>query len=185
MIQSINIIKPHGKIFWLTGLSGAGKSTLAESVKIALTEKQYFTICLDGDEIRKTLSCDLGFGEAARNENVRRTAEVAKRLASEGIVVLAAMMSPTKAMRETAKNIIGENIFREIFIHASLETCIERDTKGLYQQALAGKITGMSGLDTPFEPPESPFLIIDTEKKDENDCKNDLFYAILQEILET
>ncbi len=184
MIQNVNILRPHAKVFWLTGLSGAGKTTLSVLVKEKLIQQGLFTVILDGDEIRKTLSSDLGYGDEARNENVRRVAEVAKIFAKEGIIVLCSMMSPTERIRQTAKNIVGESHFCEVYIHASLETCIQRDTKGLYQKAKEGIISGLSGVDAPFEPPENPLIKIDTEKKQVNDCTNDLFYAILQEIQE-
>ncbi|MBX7240373.1 MAG: adenylyl-sulfate kinase [Bacteroidia bacterium] len=184
MIQNINIIQPRAKVFWLTGLSGSGKTTLSVKVKEKLQKNNFFTIILDGDEVRKTISSDLGYGIEGRNENVRRVAEVARLFANEGITVLCSLMSPTQRIRQTARDIIGENNFREIYIHASLDTCIQRDTKGLYMRAKEGKISGLSGFDSPFEPPENPFRMIDTEKNSVNDCTDDLFYAILQEIQE-
>ncbi len=170
------------RVFWLTGLSGAGKTSIGLAVQEKLMKKDYFSILLDGDEMRKTLSSDLGYTEEARKENVRRVAEVAHLMAKEGIIVLCAMMSPTVVIRETARHIIGENIFREIYIHASIETCIERDPKGLYKLNAEKKISHLSGIDSPFEAPENPFLTIYSDKKPKEDCIDELFYAILQEI---
>lgn len=153
-----------GTVFWLTGLSGAGKSTLSEAVLPLLRAENIQLIYLDGDQLRRQLSADLGFGDAARKENVRRAASVAGLIAAQGFHVWVSLMSPTTEMRAMAAKLIGEENFREIYIKTDLQTCISRDPKGLYARALAGEIKDISGLDAAFEPPISPDLVVDTDK---------------------
>lgn len=157
-------MQQSGTVFWLTGLSGAGKSTLSEAVLPLLRAQNIGIIYLDGDQLRRQLSADLGFGDAARKENVRRAASVAGLLAAQGFHVWVSLMSPTAEMRSMAAKLIGEENFGEIYIKTELRTCIERDPKGLYASALAGKIKDVSGLDAPFEPPTSPAWVVDTDK---------------------
>lgn len=153
-----------GKVLWLTGLSGSGKSTIAENLERKLFEAGYFPQVLDGDNIRSGINKNLGFSVADRTENIRRIAEVARLYANSGVIVLASFISPTRQIRAMAKTIIGESDFLEIYVNAPLEECERRDVKGLYQKARRGEIKGFTGIDSPYEAPESPFLEIRTDQ---------------------
>jgi adenylyl-sulfate kinase len=149
-----------GMTVWLTGLSGAGKSTVASAVERELVRKGRITFVLDGDNLRHGLNADLGFTEADRIENVRRTAEVARLMADAGVVVLVALISPFREGRETARRIhadVGLR-FAEVFVDTPLEECERRDPKGLYERARRGEIPAMTGIDSPYEPPQHPDL---------------------------
>lgn len=152
----------RAKVFWLTGLSGSGKSTIAQGLERALFTKGYFPQVLDGDNIRSGINNNLGFSLEDREENIRRIAEVAKLYAHSGIITLSSFISPTRAIRAKAKAIIGEEDFIEIFIDTPLEVCEARDVKGLYAKARRGEIKGFTGIDSPYEAPENPFLRIPT-----------------------
>jgi len=147
---------------WFTGLSGAGKSTLANEVEKRLHTAGKFTMFLDGDNVRMGLNKNLGFEEKDRIENIRRAAEVAKLMNDAGLIVLAAFISPHRADREAAAEIIGKENFLEIFVNTPLKVCEERDVKGLYRQAREGKIPNFTGISAPFEEPETPWLKVDT-----------------------
>jgi bifunctional enzyme CysN/CysC len=150
-----------GRVIWLTGLSGAGKSTLANAVVTTLHERGYHTYLLDGDNIRQGINKDLGFTDADRTENIRRVAEIARLMMDAGLVVLTSFISPFRQEREMARTLIGENDFFEIFVSTSLATCEQRDPKGLYRKARAGQLPNMTGIGSPYEPPEQPFLQLD------------------------
>lgn len=154
----------QGKVLWLTGLSGSGKSTIAENLERKLFEAGYFPQVLDGDNIRSGINKNLGFSVADRTENIRRIAEVARLYANSGLIVLASFISPTRQIRAMAKTIIGEDDFLEIYVNAPLAECERRDVKGLYQKARRGEIKGFTGIDSPYEAPESPFLEIRTDQ---------------------
>tara|TARA_S200002703_G_C3797460_1_gene246264 strand:- start:1861 stop:2460 length:600 start_codon:yes stop_codon:yes gene_type:complete len=151
------VSKTKGKVLWFTGLSGSGKSTLANAFDDFLNKNHRSTYLLDGDNIRMGLNKDLGFSPEDRKENIRRIAEVAKLFADSGKVVLTAFISPYEEDRQMAKDIIGED-YVEIFVDVPLETCEERDPKGLYKKARAGEIKGFTGIDAPYEAPKSPNL---------------------------
>jgi len=142
-----------GKVLWFTGLSGSGKSTLANSLDEKLNSKNYNTYILDGDNVRMGLNKDLGFSPEDRKENIRRISEVAKLFADSGKVVMTAFISPYLDDRNEARKLIGDD-FIEIFVNTSLEDCIERDPKGLYQKALSGEIKGFTGIDAPYQEPQ-------------------------------
>jgi bifunctional enzyme CysN/CysC len=144
-----------GKVIWFTGLSGSGKSTLANALEVRLHSQGMRTYLLDGDNVRQGLNKDLGFTEADRVENIRRIAEVAKLMLDAGMVVMTAFISPFKREREMARSLIGADDFLEVYVSASLETCEQRDVKGLYKQARAGKIPNMTGINSPYEAPEA------------------------------
>ncbi len=148
-------------VIWFTGLSGSGKSTLANVLQNHLFKENKQVYVLDGDNIRSGLNSDLDFSENGRIENIRRISEVAKLLSQAGFIVITAFISPFKSDREKAKQIIGP-CFREVYIKASIETCESRDVKGLYKKARNGEIKNFTGLDSPFEEPTSPDLIINT-----------------------
>jgi len=155
---------------WMTGLSGAGKSTLANALEQELNKQGKHTYILDGDNLRHGLNSDLGFSEADRNENVRRAAEAAQLMVDSGLIVIVGLISPFKQERDWARNLFQPNQFKEIYISTSLEACEHRDTKGLYKKARQGEVKDFTGIDSPYEPPENPDVIIDTENKSVSDC---------------
>jgi bifunctional enzyme CysN/CysC len=143
-------------IVWFTGLSGAGKSTIANIVEQRLHAMGHHTMMLDGDNVRHGLNRDLGFTEADRVENIRRSGEVAKLLTEAGLIVLCSFISPYRAERIGVRNLVGEGEFIEVFVDTPIEECAKRDTKGLYAKAKAGTIKNFTGFDAPYEPPEAP-----------------------------
>lgn len=154
--------QPHvGGVFWLTGLSGAGKSTIASAVEKVLFDKGMEVVLLDGDTLRAGLNTDLGFTEKDRKENIRRTLEVAKLFENTGNIVICSLISPYTQDRELMKTQARNG--HEVYIKASVETCIKRDPKGLYKKALKGDIKNFTGISSPYEVPSAPSLIIDTE----------------------
>jgi bifunctional enzyme CysN/CysC len=146
---------------WLTGLSGSGKSTLAYALEKKLTEEGHACFVLDGDNVRHGLNRDLGFSADDRCENIRRVAEVAKLMNESGLIVVTAFISPFRADRADARQIIGEDRFAEVFVDASIEVCEQRDTKGLYAKARAGEVKDFTGISSPYEPPEGPAVVVD------------------------
>lgn len=161
--QQREVLNGHkGVILWFTGLSGAGKSTLAHAVEERLYELACRTFVLDGDNVRHGLCVDLGFSDQDRRENVRRVAEVAKLMLESGMITLAAFISPFRAEREYARNLMPSGDFIEIHCSCELKICEQRDVKGLYKKARQGLIECFTGISSPYEPPERPELIIDT-----------------------
>ncbi len=150
-------------VFWLTGLSGSGKTTIAKHVERVLFNKGFFIQTIDGDNVRSGLCNNLSFSLEDRKENIRRIAELTALNIRQGIICINTFVSPTKAIREMAKEIIGEKDYFEIFINTPLEACEKRDVKGLYKKARAGEIKGFTGIDSPFEKPDRPSLTISTE----------------------
>lgn len=143
------LLKQKAVVLWMVGLSGSGKSTLAKAIERELHDKGFLTQLLDGDNLRSGINNNLGFSESDRQENIRRAAEVAKLFVNCGVVTICSFISPTEEIRTAAKNIIGEENFREIYINASFESCEQRDVKGLYKKARAGEIKNFTGLDSP------------------------------------
>lgn len=156
----------RSKVIWFTGLSGSGKSTLARSLEQLLIPYGVHTYTLDGDNVRSGLNRGLTFTKEDRRENLRRVAEVAKLMLDAGLVVLSAFISPLKEDREMVRQIIGSQNFVEIYVATPLEECERRDVKGLYKKARTGKISNFTGLTAPYQPPEKPDLVIDTEHRD-------------------
>lgn len=157
--------EPEGFVVWMTGLSGAGKSTLSHMLSVRLREEFGRNVeILDGDEIRKGLSRDLGLSREDREEHAHRVSYVAKVLARNGVVVIVALISPYRTSRAKAREMIGPERFVETYVKAPLEVCEERDPKGLYAKARRGEITNMTGVQDPFEEPVEPDLIIETAK---------------------
>ncbi|MCE7887607.1 MAG: adenylyl-sulfate kinase [Alphaproteobacteria bacterium PRO2] len=154
-----------GQVFWFTGLSGAGKTTIAKAVEKELLGRGCKVHVLDGDELRRTISADLGFSPEDREENIRRASAIAARMAASGTIVIAAFISPSRAGRKHARE-AAKGWFHEIYIKADLATCEKRDPKGLYKKARAGKITDFTGIDSPYELPEKPDLVVDTQNGD-------------------
>ena len=150
-------------VLWFTGLSGSGKSTLAMALEYELFQRGWQSYVLDGDNVRERLNNDLGFSPEDRGENIRRVAEVARLIADSGNIVISAFISPYKADRERARQ-ISEGNFHEVHIEADIETCEQRDPKGLYAKARRGEIKQFTGVDAPYEAPENADLVIDTKK---------------------
>jgi adenylylsulfate kinase len=152
-------------VLWFTGLSGAGKSTLAHAVEERLHQIGYRTFVLDGDNVRHGLCSNLGFSDADRQENIRRIGEVAKLMMEAGVIVMTAFISPFCADREAARNLMPHGDFLEIYCKASLEVCEGRDVKGLYRKARAGEIANYTGIDSPYEEPAKPELLVETDRQ--------------------
>ena len=152
-------------IIWCTGLSGSGKSTLAHAVEEELFNRGCRTYVLDGDNVRHGLSSNLGFADNDRKENIRRIGETAKLMMEAGVIVITAFISPFREDRKVARNLVSNGDFVEIHCRASLETCEARDVKGLYKRARAGKIKNYTGIDSPYEEPDNPELVIDTDRE--------------------
>lgn len=150
-------------LIWFTGLSGSGKSTIANLLEKSLYEQQIHTYVLDGDNLRTGLNKELNFSKEDRNENLRRTAEVAKLFIDAGIVVIAAFISPYIKTREEIRRIVGAENYLEVFVNTSLKVCEERDKKGLYKKARSGEIKNFTGISSPYEEPTNPDIIIKTE----------------------
>jgi len=148
---------------WMTGLSGAGKSTLANALEEKLNNLGKHTYILDGDNLRHGLNQNLGFSMEDRNENVRRTAEVARLMVDAGLIVIMGLISPLKAEREHARSLFGKYQFKEIYLSTSLQECEKRDVKGLYQKARAGDFKDFTGIDSPYEEPQAPEIELNTE----------------------
>ncbi|MDQ0589038.1 sulfate adenylyltransferase subunit CysN [Variovorax paradoxus] len=153
-----------GKVVWFTGLSGSGKSTIANALEKELHAQGRRTYVLDGDNVRQGLNKDLGFTDADRVENIRRVAEVAKLMLDAGLIVITAFISPFRAEREMARQLIGANNFIEVFVDTPLEECERRDPKGLYKKARSGQLPNMTGINSPYERPEHPALVITPEQ---------------------
>ncbi len=165
-------------VIWFTGLSGSGKSTLAGNLEKKLFENGILTYLLDGDNIRTGLNKDLGFDEAGRNENIRRIGEVAKLIVDAGVIVLTAFISPFRNDRDTVRNLLGENEFIEVYVRCPLDVCEQRDVKGLYSKARAGEIKNFTGINSPYEEPDNPEIIIDTSELTMENSVNKLYTFI-------
>jgi adenylyl-sulfate kinase len=159
-----------GCVIWLTGLSGAGKSTVAEGLKQKLSALGKHVFVLDGDILRSGLCSDLTFSPADRKENVRRISEVSKLFAEAGIICIVALISPYRADRDSARNIIGPHRFVEVYVNAPIEVCERRDPKGLYAKARAGQIKEFTGVTAPYEPPLLPEVELWTDESNATDC---------------
>jgi bifunctional enzyme CysN/CysC len=149
-----------GRVIWLTGLSGAGKSTIANALEVELYRQGRRTFILDGDNIRQGLNKDLPFTDEGRIENIRRVAEVARLMMDAGIIVITAFISPFKRERELARNLIGAERFCEVFVDTPLVVCEARDPKGLYRKARGGLLQNMTGIDSAYERPEAPDVVV-------------------------
>jgi bifunctional enzyme CysN/CysC len=155
----------QGKVIWFTGLSGSGKSTIANALEKALHAEGRRTYILDGDNVRQGLNKDLGFTDADRVENIRRVAEVAKLMMDAGLIVMTAFISPFRAERQMARELIGADNFIEVFVDTPLAVCEQRDPKGLYKKARSGQLPNMTGINSPYEAPLSPELVVDTAQR--------------------
>ncbi len=172
----------RGMAFWLTGLSGSGKSTLAHEVEERLFRMGCNIVVFDGDAIRGGLCRDLGFSHEDRLENNRRIAEVAKLFVRAGSICLCAFISPAREHRETARAVIGEDAFREVFVDCPAEECERRDVKGFYSKARQGLIRNYTGVSAGYEIPERPECVIRTEARPVNTCADELVAFILESV---
>jgi len=161
-------------VLWFTGLSACGKSTIANTVDHMLSEMGRHTYLLDGDNIRMGLNKNLGFSAEDRAENIRRIGEVSKLFADAGVITLTAFISPYKVDRDNVRALLKPGEFIEVFVDASLETCEKRDPKGLYKKARAGEIKGFTGIDDPYEAPEKPELVLDSNTKGIDELANEV-----------
>ena len=153
-----------GIVIWFTGLSGSGKSTLAHAVEEHLFEKGHLSYVLDGDNIRHGLNKNLGFSPEDREENIRRIGEVSKLFTDAGVIAMTAFISPYRADRDKARELLEAGRFIEVFVKVPLDVAESRDPKGLYKKARAGEIKDFTGIDAPYEEPLNPELVIDTSK---------------------
>lgn len=172
------LLQQKGLVLWMVGLSGSGKSTLARALENELYEKGILTKLLDGDNLRTGVTKNLTFSEEDRKENIRRSAEVAKLFAEAGIVTICSLISPTEEIRAMAKAIIGDD-YVEVFISCPFDVCAQRDVKGLYAKAIAGEIKNFTGLDSPFDEPKNPDILIETDKEPLEASKDKLVEKVL------
>lgn len=175
-------MKQRARLIWFTGLSGSGKSTLAVQLEAILFSKGYKTYLLDGDNIRAGINKDLTFTDADRIENIRRIGEVSKLMLDAGVVVLSAFISPFQTDRDQVKQIVGADNYMEVFVDTPLEVCEERDVKGLYKKARAGEIKNFTGIDSAYEIPKNPDIIIQTHVLSVDDSLALLLSAVEKKI---
>lgn len=165
-------------IVWFTGLSGSGKSTLANNIEEKLHKKRIRTYLLDGDNIRLGLNKDLGFNESSRKENIRRIGEVSKLLVDSGAVVLTSFISPFREDRADVRKLMKQGEFIEVFVKCPVEICERRDVKGLYTKARSGEIKNFTGIDSPYEEPLNPEIIIESGNETIDESANKLIKYI-------
>ncbi|MGF9725965.1 adenylyl-sulfate kinase [Bacillus safensis] len=161
-------------IIWLTGLSGSGKSTIANAAARELFEQGYQVTVLDGDNVRHGLNKDLGFSDDDRKENIRRIGEVAKLFVEQGTIVITAFISPFQEDRHIVRQLVEDGEFHEVFVKCDLNVCEERDPKGLYKKARNGEIPFFTGIDSPYEEPATPELVLDTGELSREESKQRL-----------
>ncbi len=179
------LLGQRGCTVWMTGLSGSGKSTIAIALERHLHARGHYAVVLDGDNIRTGINSNLGFSEEDRTENIRRIAEVAKLFLLNGAVVVCCFVSPTIAIREQARAIIGAQDFIEVFVDTPLEECERRDVKGLYAKARKGEVKNFTGISAPFEPPPSPALRLTTINRSADTAADHLLQYLLPRIQRT
>ena len=156
------LLNQKGCVVWFTGLSGSGKSTLANVVAHLLHERNHHTYVLDGDNVRHGLNKNLGFSPEDREENIRRVGEVAKLFVEAGTIVMTAFISPYRADRDQARELITNDRFVEVFVNCPIDVCEERDPKGLYKKARTGEIKEFTGISAPYEVPKEPEVLVNT-----------------------
>jgi len=161
-----SLLKQKGVVLWFTGLSGSGKSTIANEIAYKLHSMGKLSYILDGDNIRHGLNKNLGFSPEDRKENIRRISEVANLFSDAGLITMTAFISPYRADRDFCRALVGGGRFIEIYVKAALNTCEHRDPKGLYKKARAGEIKDFTGINAPYEAPNNPEIVIDTDKHD-------------------
>lgn len=170
-------VDPSGATIWLTGLSGSGKTTIARALHAALLDAGRRAEVLDGDEIRRTMNADLGFSQADRDANVRRIGFIARLLSRNGVIVIVASISPSGAVRREVRE-SHESRFLEVFVDCPLDELRARDPKGLYKRAMAGELTGLTGVDAPYDRPSEPDVHVRTDRTPVDVCAE----AVLREL---
>jgi bifunctional enzyme CysN/CysC len=166
-------------VIWLTGLSASGKSTIANALEARLHSMGHHSMLLDGDNIRHGLNRDLGFTEADRVENIRRIGELAKLMSDAGLLVITAFISPFRSDRETARTLLPPGEFIEVHVSTPIAECERRDPKGLYARARSGEIPNFTGINSPYEPPVNPEVVLDTMRSSPADCVNTLIEFLM------
>ena len=174
------LLKQKGCVIWFTGLSGSGKSTVANQVAGHLHQSGQITYVLDGDNIRHGLNKNLGFSPEDRQENIRRIGEVAKLFADAGLITTTAFISPYRQDRDAVRDIMSPDRFIEVFVDCPLEVCENRDPKGLYKKARAGELKGFTGIDAPYEAPQNPELIVNTNELDVAGCTEQVIAYLME-----
>ena len=174
------LLKQKGCVIWFTGLSGSGKSTVANQVAAHLHQLGRITYVLDGDNIRHGLNKNLGFSPEDRQENIRRIGEVAKLFADAGLITTTAFISPYRQDRDAVRDIMLPDRFIEVFVDCPLEVCENRDPKGLYKKARAGELKGFTGIDAPYEAPQSPELVVNTNELDVAGCTEQVIAYLME-----
>ena len=174
------LLKQKGCVIWFTGLSGSGKSTVANQVAAHLHQSGRITYVLDGDNIRHGLNKNLGFSPEDRQENIRRIGEVAKLFADAGLITTTAFISPYRQDRDAVRDIMSPDRFVEVFVDCPLEVCENRDPKGLYKKARAGELKGFTGIDAPYEAPQSPELVVNTNELDVAGCTEQVIDYLME-----
>lgn len=181
-VKKLDRQRLHGHksfIIWFTGLSGSGKSTIANALEKYLHKQGISTYLLDGDNVRHGLNKDLSFQKEDRVENIRRVGEVAKLFVDSGIIVLAAFVSPYQEDRNLVRKLVDPDEFIEVYIDCFIETCEERDPKGLYKKARSGEIKHFTGISDPYEPPVNPELVINSNDLTVEECVEQLYRYLL------
>lgn len=177
-----NRLGQRSKVLWLTGLSGSGKSTIAQHLERKLYNEGFFAQVLDGDNIRSGMNSNLSFSPEDRTENIRRISEIAKLYLHSGVITINSFISPTLAIRQMAKDIIGADDFIEVYINTPLEVCEARDVKGLYKKARKGEIKGFTGIDAPYEAPINPSIEVKTHNMTIDESV-DVIYKYLLDVI--
>lgn len=167
-----------GVTVWLTGLSGAGKTTISRLVEAELQKKKIKVETLDGDIFRKNFASDLGFSKGERQKNIERASFIAKLLTRNDVIVLASFISPYRQIRDFCRGEIGNYV--EVYVKCPIEECIRRDVKGLYQKALNGEIQNFTGISDPFEEPEKPELVLETNRESAEECASKILNYLKQ-----
>ncbi len=180
--QKEKLLNQKAKVLWFTGLSGSGKTTLGASVENELFNRGFLTQILDGDNIRSGINRNLVFTEEDRVENIRRIAEVTKLFLNCGVIAINCFISPTKESRDMAKSIIGKENLIEVFVSTPIEVCEQRDIKGLYAKARKGEIKNFTGISSPFEIPENPDIIVNTDELTLEESTKKILDFLLNEI---
>ncbi len=167
-----------GFVVWLTGLSGSGKTTIGRVLQQLLRDKGYKVELLDGDEVRRNLSPELGFSKQDREIHAKRVVYISKLLARNGVIAIVSLISPYRSFRAYAREELKD--FVEVYVKCSIDTCIKRDPKGLYKKALNGEIADMTGIQDPYEEPLNPEVIVDTDRQSIDECVNVVINTLLR-----